>query len=140
MDPPQWGPLADSAIRFLGTAQGLTDEELHDASALPGWTRAHVLTHVAQAADSRTRLLRAAQAGRVGQQYPSEEALSNKQIAEHLVITPKTAGNHVEHIYAKIDASSRAAAALFAVQHGLLPEQAMAGAPAGGAGAGRAAR
>jgi DNA-binding CsgD family transcriptional regulator len=49
--------------------------------------------------------------------------MSNKQIAERLVITPKTAGNHVEHIYAKIDASSRAAAALFAVQHGLLPEE-----------------
>ena len=47
--------------------------------------------------------------------------LSNKQIAGRLVITPKTAGNHVEHIYAKIGASSRAAAALFAVQHGLLP-------------------
>jgi len=49
--------------------------------------------------------------------------LSNKQIAERLVITPKTAGNHVEHIYAKIGASSRAAAAMFAVQHGLLPEE-----------------
>jgi HD-GYP domain-containing protein (c-di-GMP phosphodiesterase class II) len=48
--------------------------------------------------------------------------MSNRQIAESLVITPKTAGNHVEHIYAKIDASSRAAAAMFAVQHGLLPE------------------
>jgi HD-GYP domain-containing protein (c-di-GMP phosphodiesterase class II) len=54
--------------------------------------------------------------------------LSNKQIAERLVITPKTAGNHVEHIYAKIDASSRAAAALFAVQHGLLPEETVAAA------------
>jgi HD-GYP domain-containing protein (c-di-GMP phosphodiesterase class II) len=49
--------------------------------------------------------------------------MSNKQIADRLVITPKTAGNHVEHIYAKIDASSRAAAAMFAVQHGLLPEE-----------------
>ena len=47
--------------------------------------------------------------------------LSNKAIAERLVISPKTAGNHVEHIYAKIDASSRAAASLFAMQHGLLP-------------------
>ena len=52
--------------------------------------------------------------------------MSNKQIAERLVITPKTAGNHVEHIYAKIDASSRAAAAMFAVQHGLLPEEKVA--------------
>jgi len=49
--------------------------------------------------------------------------MSNRQIAERLVITPKTAGNHVEHIYAKIGASSRAAAAMFAVQHGLLPEE-----------------
>jgi hypothetical protein len=47
---------------------------LYQASALPGWTRAHVLTHLAQAADSRTGLLRAARAGRVGQQYPSEQA------------------------------------------------------------------
>jgi DNA-binding NarL/FixJ family response regulator len=49
--------------------------------------------------------------------------LSNKQIAERLAITPKTAGNHIEHIYAKTGASSRAAAALFAVRHGLLPEE-----------------
>src|SRR5262249_42068566 len=55
--------------------------------------------------------------------------MSNKRIAEQLVITPKTAGNHVEHIYAKIDASSRASAAMFAVQHGLLPEEKLAGAP-----------
>jgi DNA-binding CsgD family transcriptional regulator len=48
--------------------------------------------------------------------------MSNKQIAASLVITPKTAGNHVEHIYVKIGSTSRAAAALFAVQHGLLPD------------------
>ncbi|MGO8959537.1 MAG: HD domain-containing phosphohydrolase [Streptosporangiaceae bacterium] len=52
--------------------------------------------------------------------------MSNKQIAERLVITPKTTGNHIEHIYAKIDASSRAGAAMFAVQHGLMPEGAIA--------------
>jgi HD-GYP domain-containing protein (c-di-GMP phosphodiesterase class II) len=49
--------------------------------------------------------------------------LSNKEIGERLVISPKTAGNHVEHIYAKIDASSRATASLFALQQGLLPEE-----------------
>jgi HD-GYP domain-containing protein (c-di-GMP phosphodiesterase class II) len=49
--------------------------------------------------------------------------LSNKEIAKTLVISPKTVGNHVEHIYAKIGASSRAAASLFAMQHGLLPEE-----------------
>jgi len=46
--------------------------------------------------------------------------LSSKQIATQLVITPKTARNHIEHIYAKIDASSRITASLFATEHGLL--------------------
>ena len=49
--------------------------------------------------------------------------LSNKQIAARLVISPKTAGNHIEHIYTKIGANSRAAAGLFAMQQGLLPEE-----------------
>ncbi len=45
---------------------------------------------------------------------------SSKQIAADLVITPKTARNHIEHIYAKIGASSRVGASLFATEHGLL--------------------
>jgi DNA-binding CsgD family transcriptional regulator len=36
------------------------------------------------------------------------------------VISPKTAGSHVEHIYRKIDASNRAQASLFAMRHGLM--------------------
>jgi HD-GYP domain-containing protein (c-di-GMP phosphodiesterase class II) len=47
--------------------------------------------------------------------------LSSKEIAACLVISPKTARNHIEHIYVKIGASSRVTASLFAVQHGLLP-------------------
>jgi DNA-binding NarL/FixJ family response regulator len=46
--------------------------------------------------------------------------LSSKQIATELVITPKTARNHIEHIYTKIDATSRVAASLYATEHGLL--------------------
>jgi HD-GYP domain-containing protein (c-di-GMP phosphodiesterase class II) len=48
--------------------------------------------------------------------------LSSKEIAQELVITPKTARNHIEHIYAKIGASSRVPASLFATQHGLLSD------------------
>jgi two-component system, NarL family, nitrate/nitrite response regulator NarL len=48
--------------------------------------------------------------------------LSNKAIAARLVVSPKTVGHHVEHIYRKIGSSTRAAASLFAMQHGLLPE------------------
>jgi HD-GYP domain-containing protein (c-di-GMP phosphodiesterase class II) len=46
--------------------------------------------------------------------------LSNREIAERLVIAPKTAGNHIEHIYLKIGASNRAMASLFAAEHGLM--------------------
>lgn len=45
---------------------------------------------------------------------------SNKQIARRLVIAPKTAANHVEHIYTKLQVASRAEATLFATQHGLV--------------------
>jgi DNA-binding NarL/FixJ family response regulator len=48
--------------------------------------------------------------------------LSNKQIATELVISPKTAGSHVEHIYRKIDATNRAQASLFALRYGLMRE------------------
>ena len=49
--------------------------------------------------------------------------LTNKDIAATLSISPKTVGNHIEHIYMKIGASSRAMASLFAMKHGLLPEE-----------------
>ncbi len=46
--------------------------------------------------------------------------LSNKEIGKALHISPRTAGNHVAHIYEKTKVATRAAAALFAVQHRLI--------------------
>jgi HD-GYP domain-containing protein (c-di-GMP phosphodiesterase class II)/DNA-binding CsgD family transcriptional regulator len=46
--------------------------------------------------------------------------LSNRQIADALVISPRTAEHHIQHVYAKIGVSTRAAAAMFAMEHGLL--------------------
>ena len=48
--------------------------------------------------------------------------MSNKDIARELVISAKTAGSHVEHIYTKIGASNRSQASLFAMKHGLMIE------------------
>jgi len=47
---------------------------------------------------------------------------STKEIAGALVISCKTAANHVEHIYAKVGVSNRARAGLFATQHGLMTD------------------
>ena len=48
------------------------------------------------------------------------QGLSNREIAEQLYISRRTAEHHVQHIYAKIGVSSRASAALFAMEHGFL--------------------
>ena len=45
--------------------------------------------------------------------------LQTKQVARRLGISVKTADHHVQNAYAKIGVSTRAAAALFAMQHGL---------------------
>ena len=46
--------------------------------------------------------------------------LTNKRMGAELGISPKTVGHHVESIYSKIGMSTRAAAALFAMEHDLL--------------------
>jgi len=46
--------------------------------------------------------------------------LSNKEIARALTVAPKTVGHHVEHIYAKIQVSTRPGATLFAIEQGLV--------------------
>ena len=45
---------------------------------------------------------------------------SNADIAERLVISRRTAEHHVQHVYTKIGASTRVAAAMFALEHDLL--------------------
>lgn len=46
--------------------------------------------------------------------------LSTKQIAGELVISPKTADSHIQHIYGKTGVSTRAAATVFAMRHDLV--------------------
>jgi HD-GYP domain-containing protein (c-di-GMP phosphodiesterase class II) len=46
--------------------------------------------------------------------------LSNREIAQRLIVSPKTVGNHVQNIYGKIGVSTRAAATFFAMQHHLM--------------------
>lgn len=48
------------------------------------------------------------------------EGLTNRDVADRLCISRRTAEHHVQHIYAKLGVSSRPALALFAVEHDLL--------------------
>ncbi|HEX4813026.1 MAG TPA: HD domain-containing phosphohydrolase, partial [Nonomuraea sp.] len=48
--------------------------------------------------------------------------LSNRQVADRLVISTRTAEHHVQDVYTKIGVATRAGAALFAMEHGLLEE------------------
>jgi HD-GYP domain-containing protein (c-di-GMP phosphodiesterase class II) len=46
--------------------------------------------------------------------------LTTRQVADQLGISPKTADHHIQHVYTKIGVSTRGAAALFAIEHGVL--------------------
>ena len=45
---------------------------------------------------------------------------TSRQIADRLFISPKTTDHHIQHIYNKIGVSTRAAAALWAMQQGVV--------------------
>jgi maleylpyruvate isomerase len=59
-----------SQAAFEAALPDITDDDVRRPSLLPGWSRGHVLTHVARNADGATRMLRAAADGVVGEQYP----------------------------------------------------------------------
>ncbi len=46
--------------------------------------------------------------------------LTTREIADRLYISSKTADHHIQHVYTKIGVSTRAAAALWAMQHAVV--------------------
>ncbi len=57
----RWKPEATQ--RLLGYTIGISDEDWHRPSPLPGWTRAHLATHLARNADYLRLIAEAALAG-----------------------------------------------------------------------------
>jgi maleylpyruvate isomerase len=66
--------VAESTEHLLHTVAELEPAELAEPSALPGWTRGHVLAHIARNADSLVNLLDGARTGRDIPQYASSAA------------------------------------------------------------------
>jgi maleylpyruvate isomerase len=66
--------LAHETTLLTATASGLDDETIRAASLCAGWTRAHVLTHIARNADGLANLARWAITGTPAAMYESTPA------------------------------------------------------------------
>jgi maleylpyruvate isomerase len=66
--------LTGATARLIGNVGRLTDADVREPSLLPGWTRGHVLTHLARNAEGGTRLLGWARTGIPSYEYPSVAA------------------------------------------------------------------
>jgi maleylpyruvate isomerase len=66
--------LTDATGHLIAAAEELDDQAMREPSALPDWTRAHVLTHVARNADGLGNLLTWAATGDRIEMYPSPES------------------------------------------------------------------
>ncbi|MQS14429.1 maleylpyruvate isomerase family mycothiol-dependent enzyme [Streptomyces kaniharaensis] len=65
--------VEESTRNLLQTVSELKPEAVAEPSALPGWTRGHVLAHIARNADSLVNLLNGARTGTDIPQYASNE-------------------------------------------------------------------
>jgi maleylpyruvate isomerase len=66
--------LPEATQRLVRTVDGLDDDALAAPSGLPGWTRAHVVAHLALNAEGLASVLTSRTEGRPTSMYPSDEA------------------------------------------------------------------
>jgi maleylpyruvate isomerase len=68
------GQIDQATQRLLDDARTIPEDELRAPSLLPGWTRAHVLAHVARNADAMRNLLIGARSGQDRPAYAGARA------------------------------------------------------------------
>jgi maleylpyruvate isomerase len=71
-DLPHFEATILATTRYLAGIEDLSDDDVRAPSALPGWSRAHVITHLSRNADALTRVLHAAQQGAEGAMYDDD--------------------------------------------------------------------
>jgi maleylpyruvate isomerase len=82
--PAHVAPLLDqldaASDRLVATVERLPAEDVAGPSALPGWRRAHVLTHLARNGDAFTRMVEGAARGELVQQYAGGREQRQREI------------------------------------------------------------
>jgi maleylpyruvate isomerase len=92
--------VMEATDHLLATAERFDDAAVREPSLLPGWTRGHVLSHLARNADALVRLLTWAATGVQTPMYPSPEARDAEieqgagRGAAELVTDLRTASEH----------------------------------------------
>lgn len=71
---PDLDEILHATARYLGALTVLDESALAAPSALPGWTRAHVVAHLSRNADAFARVLARAAAGGPASMYDSSES------------------------------------------------------------------
>jgi len=114
-DRPAHSPRDAAAVVQRLIADGLLDGRATDA----------VLAAAGQTSGGRSRRSAPQRLGGLTKREVevlrlATKGLTTAAIAAQLYISPKTADHHIQHVYTKIGVSTRAAAALWAMQHGLV--------------------
>lgn len=68
--------------RVHKSVTGLADDACRQPSLLPGWSRGHVLTHLARNADGQARMLEGARVGQMRDQYPGGDRARQDDIVK----------------------------------------------------------
>jgi len=108
----QQARIGEATGRLVTTAAALTDAQTREPSLLPGWTRGHVLAHIARNADGLANLLRWARTGRETPMYASAGA--------RRADIERGAGRPASELAADVERT----AAAFAAETASLPEDA----------------
>ena len=72
-DDPVLGMMTEHTDLLLQSVARLDERDLRAPSRLPGWTRGHVLTHVARNADALGNVVRSGVTGQITPMYESTE-------------------------------------------------------------------
>lgn len=131
-------PLAARLIAAADVYQALMEPRPHRAARTPASAAAHLRAQVASGGldgEAVESVLQAAGHRAQSRRHRWPAGLSTRevevlrlvarghsdgQMAVALSLSPRTVHHHVQHIYHKLGVATRAAAALFAMQHGLL--------------------